>query len=98
MTICLISVAKVRRFVEICKKINAEILIIFSLSYNLYHKIAFCLTNCKENVITIDKFKMFNKKQKRNVFIFFKILTKCINFAAENEHNVKERLNLNGNQ
>ena len=29
MTICLISVAKVRRFVEICKKINAEILIIF---------------------------------------------------------------------
>lgn len=70
----------------------------FSLSYNLYHKIAFCLANCKENVITIDKFKMFNKKQKRNVFIFFKILTKYINFAAENEHNVKERLNLNGNQ
>ena len=38
---------------------------------------------------------MFDKKQKRNVFIFFKMLTKCINFAAENEHNVKERLDLN---
>lgn len=41
---------------------------------------------------------MFDKKQKRNVFIFFKIQTKCINFAAENEHNVKERLDLNSNQ
>lgn len=41
---------------------------------------------------------MFDKKQKRNVSIFFKILTKCINFAAENEHNAKERLNLNSNQ
>ena len=70
----------------------------FSLSYNLYHKIAFCLTNCKENVISLDKFKMFDKKQKRNVFIFFKMLTKCINFAAENGHNVKERLDLNSNQ
>ena len=70
----------------------------FLLSYNLYHKIAFCLTNCKENVISLDKFKMFDKKQKRNAFIFFKILTKCINFAAENEHNVKERLDLNSNQ
>ena len=68
----------------------------FSLSYNLYHKNAFCLTNCKENVISLDKFKMFDKKQKRNVFIFFKMLTKCINFAAENEHSVKGRLNLNG--
>ena len=38
---------------------------------------------------------MFDKKQKRNVFIFFKILTKCINFAAEIEHSVKERLDLN---
>ena len=38
---------------------------------------------------------MFDKKQRRNVFIFFKMLTKCINFAAENEHNVKERLDLN---
>lgn len=38
---------------------------------------------------------MFDKKQKRNVFIFFEMLTKCINFAAENEHNVKERLGLN---
>ena len=28
-------------------------------------------------------------------FVFFKMLTKCINFAAENEHNVKERLDLN---
>mgnify|MGYP000267327100 FL=1 len=28
-------------------------------------------------------------------FIFFKMLTKCINFAAENEHGVKERLCLN---
>ena len=27
--------------------------------------------------------------------IFFKMLTKCINFAAENEHNAKERLDLN---
>lgn len=38
---------------------------------------------------------MFDKKQKRNACIFFKILTKCINFAAENEHNVKERLGFN---
>lgn len=38
---------------------------------------------------------MFDKKQKRNAFISFKILTKCINFAAENEHSVKERLDLN---
>ena len=38
---------------------------------------------------------MFDKKQKRNVFIFFKILTKCINFVVENEHSVKGRLNLN---
>lgn len=70
----------------------------FSLSYNLCYKNTFCLTNCKENVISLDKFKIFDKKQKRNVFIFFKILTKCINFAAENEHNVKEWLDLNGNQ
>ena len=70
----------------------------FSLSYNLYHKNAFCLTNCKENVISLDKFKMFDKKQKRNVFIFFEMLTKCINFAAENEHSVKERLGLSDNQ
>ena len=28
-----------------------------------------------------------NKNQK--VFEYFKILTKCSNFAAENEHNVK---------
>jgi hypothetical protein len=28
-------------------------------------------------------------------FISFKMLTKCINFAAENEHGVKERLCLN---
>ena len=70
----------------------------FSLSYNLYHKNAFCLTNCKENAISPDKFKIFDKKQKRNDFIFFKMLTKCINFAAENEHNVKERLDLNSNQ
>ena len=27
-----------------------------------------------------------------------KILTKCINFAAENEHCVKERLSLDNNQ
>ena len=67
----------------------------FSQSYNLYYKNAFCLTNCKENRISLDKFKMFDKKQKRNVFIFFEMLTKCINFAAENEHNVKERLDLN---
>ena len=70
----------------------------FSLSYNLYHKIAFCLTNCKENAISPDKFKIFDKKYKRNVFIFFKMLAKCINFAAENEHSVKERLDLNSNQ
>lgn len=70
----------------------------FSLSYNLYHKNAFCLTNCKENVISLDKFKIFDKKQKRIVCVFFKMLTKCINFAAENEHNVKERLDLNSNQ
>lgn len=49
-------------------------------------------------MISLDKFKMFDKKQKRNVFIFFEILTKCINFAAENEHSVKERLDLNDNQ
>ena len=70
----------------------------FSLSYNLYHKNAFCLTNCKENAISPDKFKIFDNKQKRNDFIFFEMLTKCINFAAENEHNVKERLDLNSNQ
>ena len=49
-------------------------------------------------MISLDKFKIFDKKQKLNACIFFKILTKCINFAAENEHNVKERLDLNGNQ
>lgn len=49
-------------------------------------------------MISLDKFKIFDKKQKRNVFIFFKMLTKCINFAAENERNVKERLDLDGNQ
>ena len=38
------------------------------------------------------------EKQKRNVCYFFKILTECINFAAENEHNVKEWLDLNNNQ
>ncbi len=70
----------------------------FSQSYNLCYKIAFCLTNCKENVISPDKFKMFDKNQKRNAFLFFKILTKCINFAAENEHNVKEWLSLDNNQ
>lgn len=70
----------------------------FSLSYNLYHKNAFCLTNCKENAISPDKFKIFDKKQKRNDFIFFEMLTKCISFADENEHNVKERLDLNSNQ
>ena len=41
-------------------------------------------------MISLDKFKMFDKKLKRNAFICFKMLTKCINFAAENEHNVKE--------
>ncbi len=70
----------------------------FSQSYNLCYKIAFFLTNCKENVISLDKFKMFDKKQKRNVFIDFKMLTKCINLAAETEHKVKERLDLNSNQ
>ena len=64
----------------------------FSLSYNLCYKNAFCLTNCKENAISPDKFKIFDKKQKRNDFIFFEMLTKCINFAAENEHNVKDDL------
>ena len=70
----------------------------FSQSYNLCYKNTFCLTNCKENVISPDKFKMFDRKRKRNACIFFKVLTKCINFAAENEHNVKERLNLDNNQ
>lgn len=70
----------------------------FSQSYNLCYKNTFCLTNCKENVISLDKFKIFGKKQKQNVFIYFKMLTKCINFAAENEHNVKERLDLNSNK
>ena len=70
----------------------------FSLSYNLYHKNAFCLTNCKENRISLDKFKISVEKQKQNVCCFFKILAKCINFAAENEHNVKEWLDLNNNQ
>lgn len=49
-------------------------------------------------MISLDKFKIFDKKQKRNACIFFKILTKCINFAAENEHSVKERLDLNSKQ
>ena len=49
-------------------------------------------------MISLDKFKIFDKKQKRNVFICFKILTKCINFALENEHSVKEMLDLNSNQ
>lgn len=70
----------------------------FSQSYNLCYKNAFCLTNCKENVISPDKFKMFDRKRKRNACVFFKVLTKCINFAAENEHNVKERLSLDNNQ
>ena len=70
----------------------------FSQSYNLCYKNAFCLTNCKENVISPDKLKMFDRKRKRNACVFFKVLTKCINFAAENEHNVKERLNLDNNQ
>lgn len=43
-------------------------------------------------MISLDKFKMFDKKRKRNVFIFLKMLTKCINFAAENEHSVKKGL------
>ena len=43
-------------------------------------------------MISLDKFKIFDKKQKRNVFIFFKMLTKCINFTAENEHSVKKGL------
>lgn len=29
---------------------------------------------------------------------FFKMLTKCINFAVENEHSVKKKLDLDGNQ
>ena len=70
----------------------------FSRSYNLCYKNAFCLTNCKENAISPDKFKIFDKKQKLNVCYFIKILTKCINFAAENEHNAKEWLDLNNNQ
>lgn len=49
-------------------------------------------------MISLDKFKMFDKKQKRNAYVFFKMLAKCINFTAENEHNVKERLGLNSNQ
>ena len=49
-------------------------------------------------MISLDKFKMFDKNQKRNACIFFKMLTKCINFATENEHNVKERLDLNSKQ
>ncbi len=40
-------------------------------------------------MISLDKFKIFDKTQKRNVCIFFKILIKCINFAAENEYNAK---------
>ena len=70
----------------------------FSQSYNLCYKNAFCLTNCKENVISLDKFKMFDRKRKRNALNYFKILTECIIFAAENEHNVKEKLDLNSNQ
>ncbi len=49
-------------------------------------------------MISLDKFKMFDKKQKRNVCIPFKMLTECINFAVENEHSVNERLDLNSNQ
>ena len=70
----------------------------FSQSYNLCYKNAFCLTNCKENMISLDKFKMFDKNQNRNACLFFKILTKCINFASENEHDVKEWLSLDNNQ
>ena len=32
------------------------------------------------------------KKQKRNVLNAFEILTKCINFAAENEQRVRNSL------
>ena len=49
-------------------------------------------------MISLDKFKIFDKKQKRNVFIYFKMLTKCINFAAENEQYVKGWLDLRDNQ
>ena len=35
---------------------------------------------------------MIAKKWKRNVFNCFKMLTKCINFAVENEHDVKNGL------
>ena len=49
-------------------------------------------------MISLDKFKMFDKKLKRNAFICFKMLTKCINFAAESEHNAKERLSFGNNK
>ena len=70
----------------------------FSLSYNLCYKNTFCLTNCKENAISPDKFKISGRKEKRNVCFSFKVLTKCINFAAENEHNAKERLSFGNNK
>ena len=70
----------------------------FLLSYNLYHKNVFSLTNCKENRISLDKFKILVEKQKRNVYYLFKMLTKCINFAAENEQYVKGWLDLSNNQ
>lgn len=40
-------------------------------------------------MISLDKFKIFDKNQKQNACVFFKMLTKCTNFAVENEHNVK---------
>ena len=40
-------------------------------------------------MISPDKFKIFDKTKKRNICVFFKTLTKCINFVAENEHNAK---------
>lgn len=43
-------------------------------------------------MISLDKFKIFGKSRNEMFFIYFKMLTKCINFAAENEHNVKESL------
>lgn len=49
-------------------------------------------------MISLDKFKMFDKKLKRNAFICFKMLTKCINFAAENEQYVKGWIDLSDNQ
>ena len=56
------------------------------------------LTNCNVIKVGWNKFIMSLKNKNQKVFKHFKILTKCSNFAAENEHNVKQRFDLGDNQ